>query len=66
MIPEEPPLSATVTTAVKSAFKLRKLFKITGNPVPPPMTVILGRRPLITLIVLVLIFMNVELTPYAA
>ena len=42
MIPEDPPSSATVTTAVISASLLRKPFKITGRPVPPPMTTILG------------------------
>ena len=38
-----PPSSATVTIAVTSASLSFKLFKITGRPVPPPITVIFGR-----------------------
>ena len=40
--PEEPPSSATVTMAAISTSFSRKLFKITGIPVPPPITVIFG------------------------
>src|SRR5690625_235459 len=38
-----PPSSATVTIAVTSASLSFRLLKITGNPVPPPITVIFGR-----------------------
>ena len=40
--PEEPPSSATVTIAAISTSFSRKLFRITGIPVPPPITVIFG------------------------
>ena len=50
--PEEPPSSATVTTAVISTSLWRKLRRMTGIPVPPPITVILG------------FFMNDSPSPY--
>ncbi len=39
---EQPPSSATVTLAANLMSFFLKLFKITGIPVPPPITVILG------------------------